>query len=72
MHYIKEKEVNNTIDKEFYRNVFLSGKEALDIESKNCCSGINDLPYHYSLKIYIFLNIFSTFSKLKLEGNPFF
>ena len=39
---------------EFYRNVLLRGKEALDIESKNC---------HYSLKTYIFLNI----SKLNLK-----
>lgn len=54
--------------KESYRNVLLSGKEALDIESKNCHSEVNELSYHYSLKTCIFLNI----SKLNLKINLFF
>ena len=43
--------------------MLLRGKEALDIESKNCHSEVNELSYHYSLKTYIFLNI----SKLNLK-----
>ena len=48
--------------------MLLSGKEALDIESKNCHSEVNELSYHYSLKTYIFLNIL----KLNLKINLFF
>ena len=48
--------------------MLLSGKEALDIENKNCYSEVNKLSYHYSLKTYIFLNI----SKLNLKRHLFF
>lgn len=35
----------------------LGGREALDIESENCGSGIDD-SYYYFLETFVFLNIF--------------